>query len=479
MNLPAAPFSFLRVFALSISLFSLNVYASSDAEHSDDDTDSAQSSSKARESQVAKNATNPNTKKLSMFQGPGAEPWVTDGTSEGTMMIDVYPGGTSFAYGFTRFKGEFYFQANNGTNGFELWKSDGTAAGTKLVKDINPGTGSSFHYRFAEFVAYQGALYFQANDGVNGFELWRTDGTEAGTNLVHDIHTMSQGASSTPGSFTVMNDILYFTADHGLGGRKLRKFNGTANSSLVNNNDVFAGTSAPDAVPASFPILNGELYMQARDPASNTGYELWKSNGTVAGTVLVKDINPAAGSSNPGGFKKLNNAIYFSAYDGVNGNELWKTDGTAVGTVMVKDIYPGAEGSRVVNLTRVKGTLYFQAFDPVYGYELWKTDGTEAGTLMVKDISIENGGRFSDYLFSQFVPFKGVLYFQTKDNVNGPRFWVTDGSAEGTVRVKDIRSAANFTVLTNALYFTASKGAEYGLWKSQGSPESTVLVKQF
>ena len=409
---------------------------------------------------------------LFMFQGPGAEAWVTDGSREGTTMIDINPGGTSFAYGFTRFNGEFYFQANDGVNGFELWKSDGTPTGTTLVKDINPGPGSSFHYRFTEFVAYNGALYFQANDGVHGFELWRTDGTEAGTVLVEDIHTLSPTGSSNPGRFTVMNNILYFSAYHGLGGSKLRKFSGSAPSSLVSNNDVFAVSTSPDSIARPYTEINGQLYLAARETQSSQ-YALWKTDGTFPGTILVKEVVP-------GELQKLNNVLFFNGSDGVNGAELWKSDGTTDGTVLVKDIYPGIGGSQPRLLTPVPvNTLFFQAFDPVYGYELWKSDGTEANTMIVKDISVENGGRFSDYHFSHFNVFKGELYFVSKDNINGQRLWKSNGTADGTVLFPDFRSMENFTVMGNKFYFTATRGSEYGLWRTKGTPDSTVLVKSF
>ena len=469
MKTSATRSRYLWIFSIAILLFSFNVCSFADKENKTDEAHTADRKNKADKEKAGKDKN----QRLFMFQGPGAEPWVTDGTAEGTMMIDVNSGMTSFAYGFTRFKGDFYFQAYDGVNGFELWKSDGTLAGTKLVKDINPGPGSSFHYRFTEFVAYKGALYFQANDGVHGFELWRTDGTEAGTVLVEDIHTLSPAGSSSPGRFTVMNNVLYFSAYHGLGGHKLRKFSGSTPSSLVSNNDVIAGGAAPDDVPVPFTEFEGQLYLSARDTLSSR-YALWKTDGTFAGTVLVKDVIPS-------GFQRLNDALFFNAYDDVNGFELWKSDGTTPGTVLVKDIYPGVGSSQPRMLTPVprKNTLYLQAFDPVYGYELWKSDGTEANTTIVKDISVENGGRFSDYHFSHFNVFKGELYFVSKDNVNRQRLWKSDGSAEGTVLFPDFGSVDNFTVMNNKLYFTAVRGSEYGLWKTNGTQEGTVLVKSF
>ena len=80
----------------------------------------------------------------------------------------------------------------------------------------------------------------------------------------------------------------------------------------------------------------------------------------------------------------VGNTLYFVANDGTNNYEVWKSDGTSAGTVMVKDIRSGSSGPR--HLTAVDNTLYFRADDGIYGRELWKSDGTSAGTVMVKDI---------------------------------------------------------------------------------------------
>ena len=86
--------------------------------------------------------------------------------------------------------------------------------------------------------------------------------------------------------------------------------------------------------------------------------------------------------------------MFFTAGDGAHGPELWKSDGTEAGTVLVKDIHPGAGGySSPSSLTGVGGTLFFAADDGTHGSELWKSDGTEAGTVLVKDINA--GGAFT------------------------------------------------------------------------------------
>ena len=111
----------------------------------------------------------------------------------------------------------------------------------------------------------------------------------------------------------------------------------------------------------------------------------------LLGVKLVKDINPENRSS-PTDLTNVNGTLYFRANDGTHGGELWKSDGTAAGTVLVKDINPGANDSLPIDLTNVNGTLYFKATyfqltDPINDFELWKSDGTAAGTVLLKDIN--------------------------------------------------------------------------------------------
>ena len=140
--------------------------------------------------------------------------------------------------------------------------------------------------------------------------------------------------------------------------------------------------------------VNGTLFFTADD--GTTGQELWKSNGTTAGTVLVKDIHPGGQDSFAANLTDVNGTLFFSADDGSTGQELWKSDGTSAGTVLVKDITQRSAATPA-SLTNVNGTLFFAANDGTVGQELWKSDGTAAGTVLVKDISPGSPGSFGYY----------------------------------------------------------------------------------
>lgn len=308
----------------------------------------------------------------------GIELWKTDGTPEGTVMIkDIRPGSSgSGVINITDLNGTIYFEGYDGVNGWELWKTDGTEAGTIMIKNINP-SGDGLSGQGEEFMYMNGFVYFYGNNGVNGLELWKTDGTAAGTVMVKDITSGSNGSSG--GGFQkrlVINNTLYFVADNGVNGAELWKTDGSVvGTALVK--DIFPGSETSN-INRLFN-LGGGLYFTANDGVH--GMELWKSDGTAAGTVIVKDIfpGPASGSPPSGtGMAVANGFIIMTANDGSNGVELWRSDGTEAGTEVIKEIYPGPTSSSpsisssawgmfekyaIMN----DGSILFIATDPVNG----------------------------------------------------------------------------------------------------------------
>jgi ELWxxDGT repeat protein len=247
------------------------------------------------------------------------------------MVKDINSGADGSGPGnLTDVNGTLFFTAFDPTHGRELWRSNGTAAGTRMVKDINPGAGSSIDLIHSfPLTRINGIAFFPARDGSDRRELWKSDGTAAGTTKVAQV---AMGITHT----------------------RLRA------------------------------DLHGTLLFQGVDAIH--GAELWKSDGTAAGTTLVKDIAPGDLASYPYDLTPFHGTLFFAADDRTHGRELWKSDGTEAGTTIVKDIEPGPSGSFPVpgQLSATKRSLFFTAFRLGHGLELWQTDGTSAGTTPVK-----------------------------------------------------------------------------------------------
>jgi ELWxxDGT repeat protein len=371
-----------------------------------------------------------------------------------------------------------YFVADDGVHGEELWKSDGSESGTVMVKDIYPGSFSSS----PEMITVVGtAIFFVLNDGVHGYELWTSNGTSEGTHIVKDIRNGS--LSSEPHNLAALDTNLIFAANEGANGFELWKSDGTENGTTMLK-DVNLGANSSS--PKGFTLAGNTLYFWADDGVH--GVELWKTDGTLNGTVLVSDINTGANDSINQNFESavVGDTMYFAADNGLNGTELWKSNGTSTGTMLVKDINQGQFSSSPAGFEEVSNTVFFRAYDEGQdGFELWKTDGTNNGTQMVKDINWidQSGGSIPRNLVS----ISNILFFVADDGFSGEELWRSDGTTNGTMMIKDLTTGSNgsnlssLTVVGNKLYFIRiSDDSQFAeLWKSDGTSSGTEKLIQF
>ena len=441
----------------------------------------------------------------------GLELWVTDGTSAGTTLLkDIYSGSTgSSPQNFFTLGNRAYFIANNGTVGSELWVTDGTEAGTTLVKDIETGSNGSNPSRFA---AFGNKVVFLAYTTATGNEAWISDGTAAGTTLLKDINPTG---SSTPGSFFANNGTLYFSADDGTNGYELWASDGTtAGTNMVM--DIWPGSqygSANSGYPDRFIAINGTVLFTARDQAHST--EFWVTDGTSNGTHMLLDLNAriSSGSDTAGSYPsqmvRMGSYVYFTADGTTSGWELWRTDGTVNGTTLVVDLYAGSSNnspnsSSPVGLSVVDNRLYFFANDGVRGYEPYLSDGTANGTVTLGDLYPGSGSSYYNCFMcnnpsTHFRQFGNQVLFMANTSTFGTEPWTTDGTPGGTQIVADIRSGASgsnggihqdgfdywgsssyFAIVSGRAIFMADNGVAgyepWALYSPPGTPRSVTLA---
>lgn len=415
--------------------------------------------------------------------------WVTDGTPAGTVKLTS---SVSFidASGAVFYNNKLFFAGANAANGGELWVTDATVGGTTLVKDINP-TGNSVP---TDFMVFNNTLFFIADDGSQGAELWKSDGTTAGTVFVKNINpgAASGFPSTNSADFTIANGILFFTATTATDGFELWKTDGTTAGTVLVK-DITAGT--PGTTFGDFTFLGTNLIFSVTTPGATSAFQLWKSDGTGGGTSLIKDFGLLSGIGVFNSFYTFNNKVFFTAGDPLTtGAELWVTDGSIAGTTLVKDINPGTPSSTAFLFLAVtiNNKFYFQASTALEGAELWVSDGTPAGTQLLKDINTTGTNGSSPFLFKDFSSiglsdplYNGKIFFMANDGSRGNELWATDGTAAGTAIVKDIRvgtpsglssGTLSYFYTTSGLYFSANDGSGAEPWLSNGTDAGTARV---
>ena len=302
----------------------------------------------------------------------GNELWRSDGTPEGTYLLkDIVPGAdSSQPLHLTNVNGTLYFSVTSGP-GSKLWKSNGTISSTvPVVSNAFPLTGAS------NLVNFNGTLYFMGQAAGTGSELWKSTGTESGTVLVRDI--WPGATSSNPSNLQVMGSQLYFFASDSIHQQELWRSDGTA-LGTVRISDVNTATTLVN-------LAHGDNRLYFYDSADN----FWSSDGALS-TTLLKGFADSS-LSDPGLISVLGDTAYFIGKTVETGIELWKSDGTVAGTTLVKDIYPGPGSGGPSSLTYLNGLFYFSANNGISGQELWTSDGTAAGTQARAFIASASGG---------------------------------------------------------------------------------------
>lgn len=382
-----------------------------------------------------------------------AEPYISDGTPAGTRLLkNISPQLNSDPQFYTLYKGEVYFQANDGTHGAELWKTDGTESGTVMVKDIRSGNAGSFP---ANFVIFKNELHFLVST-VSGSELWKTDGTTAGTIKLRDNNVWINASGK---EMMVYKDTLFCMGPD----RSLYRTGDGINFSLC---VTPTGNTIRYIEELTMWDTNFVFIGQNANPIHSVGDEIYRYHPSD-GITLMCNMDKSVSSSYPTSLQPLGDKLYVAAAARVGiSEELFIIDDDSIDkATLVKDINPGGSSSNPRDLTPLGNKIIFTAEVTVNGSpvrEIWITDGTEQGTVKLSNSArVVGGATFSD--FNGFTVLDGKAYFTYNPNQVSTQtmLYETDGTQTGTRPVFNhgadirVRKEQEFIIYNNELYYFA------------------------
>jgi ELWxxDGT repeat protein len=339
-----------------------------------------------------------------------------------------------------------FFVADDGVHGRELWRSDGTKVGTYMVLDLREGDLGSNPVLFA---VIRGQVFFGARDGRHGNALWVSDGSASGTRRVPGAprpYTLNGGYNAVAGG------SLYFVNK---GGLRLWRTDGTR-----------AGTYALDVTGVCLASAGRTVFF------THNGTEVWRTDGTPDGTFMVQRVRRRPSATGlcirP---VDVGRSVVYGSRDVRHGWELWRSNGTFEGTYPVLDIVPGPGSSYAWTLDGAKGIAFFSAIQ-----DLWVSDGTAAGTNKLQNFRYVTSLGGSPMLGRR-------IFFHAPRGGFGAELWVSDGTRDGTSMVKDINpghassNPIGAAALDGLMYFGANDGEhEYELWATDGTEPGTHMV---
>ena len=403
---------------------------------------------------------------------PSIQLWKTDGTDTGIQLVKDL-GSSLDINSFIPVENNLYFTAGDFFGSAQLlWKTDGTEIGTILVKDFD---NSISNVRKINNSLYLDVNQYNPVTSTSTAQLWKTDSTNTGVELIKDFGDLTFG-SSYQDNTAIVNDILYFE----VGRTYSYSLPSTPLSQLWKSDGTNTGTTVVKDfgsirdINHFFGEVNNNFYFSVsisnpEDPSVTT-YELWKSDGTDAGTTLVQNL----GNYSPEYLTTVNNTLYFTQnnYDSltnISNDQLWKIDATNGNVSLIKDV-----GNFLIKDWKTIGNnFYFQIskYDDntkISTAQLWNTDGTDVGTTLVKDFPNASFPISNEKLQS----INNILYFQLTDPTYGTELWMSNGTETGTMMVADInpgKGSSNPSIpvdVNNTLYLLADDGIHGNeLWK--------------
>jgi ELWxxDGT repeat protein len=386
--------------------------------------------------------------------------------------ISMYGGYSSSITKYVTYKDFVYFLAEVGTKGSELWKTDGTSGGTQLIK--------SFDYKKLgnanSLMVYKDKLYFIAETIEASKDIWVSDGTTAGTMVkfkgpIGSVNTFVWGLIEN-------NGYLYYGTSSPSIGTKVYLTDGT--SKILKTLDLTTWQQYPQRLM----YFGNKVLFTSDEIDQDSSTSIWVTNDTFIKPKKLIGFENKNRKARITLEQSVHNKVYFSVKEEAKDYKtFWVTDGTQGGTKMILDLDPGNNGSNWPRvMAAIDSVLYFSASDQNHGYELWRTDGTSQGTYIVKDII---PGPTGSTLDNAYAIGGDQLFFAARDS-NGMELWTTDGTKNGTFAVADIFKGeasglpfyCDLIVLGDSIFISAQDSHfNIELWHIDAKNRSAELVK--
>ena len=362
-------------------------------------------------------------------------------TASGNFLVErIYPADSDVLWRYYQFESDAlrFIITKLGDSDFELAVTDGTPEGTHSIKRQS---------YIPELIEFGNGALFSGGDSDHGPELWFTDGTAAGTRMISDILPGKSGSS--PFEFHRVGDKVLFIAR-----------------------------------------------------TDDYGLEPWITDGTAQGTRLLKDVREGEDDSCVSGtcyVMEFSSKLIISLDDGIHGREWWITDGTEAGTKLLKDRLPGPDGGghKILAYKQWGDKLLFFPVMPgsSRSCELWVTDGTSEGTQPVYSFPEYPDETCTAEIHVQYpIEHQGLLYFSTSyryqslydegDHGRTNHLWSTDGTTTGTVQLLEFDDSRSYSdidlkMVNDQFYFFRSyRGDHYELHRWDPVSHTQQLVSE-
>jgi len=347
-----------------------------------------------------------------------------------------------------------YFRADDGVHGSELWRSDGTESGTWMVKETAPGTDRE---SMSNVTQVGEKLYFYTGSWVEYTDLWSSDGTAEGTQKIFSHSAIGPGW--TVDEWQPVGDWVYLllrpreqTDDR----RLLWRTDGTPDGT-----EFVMNLSSPGYLISTFIGATADTLFFARAGANNS-LDLWALG--LTGNLVQVGATPEFSA-----FGVSGEQLFFARMLG-NDTSLYAADRNTGSQRLVKQL--SGQDIFVSQIVPFRGGV-LATVDVAGVAHLWFSDGTEQGTRMLLELGVRD-------ILGYFIDAGEQMYFRQQSD-EGQVLWITDGSVSGTSPVMPLEEwnspFPSYSFVDRGFFYTfILVDDRYELLRSDGTPHGTVRI---